>query len=264
LFVSLVFFCFVLFCFLLPIRVINNLVFHGLGLRSNDLGISPYLTFALSALVELICAMFTFELLQYNARRKPYIFLILITGICCTSVYFSSKSELEKFTTTTTKIQLIKQNFQLKISSHHFIGNIIFTVLMALSAKFSISASYAIIRSYSSELFPEFKRKTYISTCSYMARLGSIIAPFIIGFVWTLEQLVCWWYLIVFLLSFLFLFFCLLILKGDYYFKQLPFLIFGISCFVSAIFSIVLPNIRNENLPPTTTGTVQQLLQNKY
>jgi MFS family permease len=54
---------------------------------------------------------------------------------------------------------------------------------MALSAKFSISASYAIIRSYSSELFPEFKRKTYISTCSYMARLGSIIAPFIIGFV---------------------------------------------------------------------------------
>jgi hypothetical protein len=52
-----------------------------------------------------------------------------------------------------------------------------------LIAKFSISASYAIIRFYTSELLPETLRVTYLTRYTLMARIGSVIAPFIIGVV---------------------------------------------------------------------------------
>lgn len=68
-----------------------------------------------------------------------------------------------------------------------------------------------------------------------MARVGSVIAPFIIG-------------------------------VGDYHFKQLPFLIFGISCFASAITSLGLPKIFKEKLTPLISlnhHKSQQYLQNK-
>lgn len=107
---------------------------------------------------------------------------------------------------------------------------------MALVAKFCVSSTYAIIRLYSSEFFPEYFRKSYLTKCSIMARVGSVIAPFIIA-------------------------------VGDYYFKQLPFLIFGISCFMSALSALVLPSTENENSHPELnlrqTDNNQQLIQNK-
>ena len=66
-----------------------------------------------------------------------------------------------------------------------------------------------------------------------MARTGSVIAPFIIAL-------------------------------GDYYFKQLPFLIFGISSFVSAFSTLVLPKIQKEKSSPEIKLDInQQLIQNK-
>ena len=61
--------------------------------------------------------------------------------------------------------------------------NSLLTVTNALIAKFSISASYAIIRFYTSELLPEALRASYLTKCTLMARIGSVIAPFIIGVV---------------------------------------------------------------------------------
>jgi hypothetical protein len=61
------------------------------------------------------------------------------------------------------------------ISENHAI-----TIVAALIAKFSIASSYAVIRLYTNELFTKYDRKNYLTSCSIMARLGSIIAPFII------------------------------------------------------------------------------------
>lgn len=66
-------------------------MFHGIGLRANDLGSNPYLTFSLAAFVELICSIFTFKVLQFNVRRKLYFVLMLLCGLSCTTIYFSSK-----------------------------------------------------------------------------------------------------------------------------------------------------------------------------
>lgn len=147
-------------------------MFHGIGLRANDLGANPYLTFSLAACVELICSIFTFKILQFDVRRKLYFVLMLLCGVSCTAIYFSSKFvkfRLSAFSWTYFNLIILE--------------NLLLTVLSALIAKFSISASYAIVRFYSSELFNESLRARYLSNCSLMARVGSVIAPFIIGVV---------------------------------------------------------------------------------
>jgi len=58
------------------------------------------------------------------------------------------------------------------------------SVVSALIAKFCISASYAIIRLYTSELFENEKiKQSYINKCIIMARVGAICAPFVTGLV---------------------------------------------------------------------------------
>ena len=100
-------------------------------------------------------------------------------------------------------------------------------------AKFSIACSYAIIRLYSNEFLPESSRKSYLSKCSVMARTGSVLAPFIIAL-------------------------------GDIYSKQLPFLIFGICCFCSALSTLALPRIKQSPISLETKQDLdQQMVQNK-
>lgn len=45
--------------------------------------------------------------------------------------------------------------------------------------KFSISASYAILRLYSNEVFPTSIRNSCLGACSTISRLGVIFAPII-------------------------------------------------------------------------------------
>jgi hypothetical protein len=56
-------------------------------------------------------------------------------------------------------------------------------------------------------------------------------------------------------------------IKGDYHFKQLPFLIFGISCFISAFLTLILPRIVIENFNPELKSNLektQQIIQNNW
>ena len=128
----------------------------------------------MSALFEIVCTVFTFKVLQYKPRRKPYFVLMTFTGACCTFVYFSSN--FLKFFSNILKFSKIC--FLILIPDKLYL-----TILSALLAKFSVSSAYAIIRLYSSELFPEYDRKSYMTKCSVLARLGSVIAPFIISIV---------------------------------------------------------------------------------
>ncbi|RMZ94746.1 organic cation transporter [Brachionus plicatilis] len=111
-------------------QIVNNFIFHGLGLRSNDLGISPYESFALSAFIELISILFTFRLLRRNFRRTFYFIFMTIS-----------------------------ESLWLIVSS-------------AMIAKFSIACSYAIIRLYSNEYFPEmlYNGTHWLSNCTIYNR----------------------------------------------------------------------------------------------
>lgn len=69
-------------------RIINNLVFYGVGLKSNDLGVSPYLSFTISAIVELLAIAFTHAILDKLGRKLPYCGLLFLAGVSCLSIIF--------------------------------------------------------------------------------------------------------------------------------------------------------------------------------
>jgi hypothetical protein len=85
--------------------------------------------------------------------------------------------------------------------------------------KFCASASYAIIYLYSSELFPTSIRNSCMGSCSMMARIGAITAPFIIGLADSLSS------------------------------PSLPFLVFGVSGILGSLTALILPETLNRELP---------------
>ena len=70
------------------IRIVCNLAFYGVGLKSNDLGINPYFSFAVSAFIGLIAYLVCYVLIKRFGRKYPYIFSLFVNGIACTSIYF--------------------------------------------------------------------------------------------------------------------------------------------------------------------------------
>jgi hypothetical protein len=64
-------------------------MFYGVGLRSNDLGVNPYLTFAISAIVELLGLIMTHLIVDRFGRKYPYGLFLVISGVACLSIIFT-------------------------------------------------------------------------------------------------------------------------------------------------------------------------------
>lgn len=135
--------------------IINNFIFYGVGLKSNDLGVNPYLSFAISACVEILAYVVSHMVLDIFGRKLPYVISLASAGIFCFIIGFMSNKYV--------------------------------IVTLAMLGKFCASMSYAIIYLYSSELFPTSIRNTGMGACSMMARIGAMTAPLIIGLGDTLE-----------------------------------------------------------------------------
>ncbi|CAF0795542.1 unnamed protein product [Brachionus calyciflorus] len=168
--------------------LVNNFVFYGVSLKSIDLGVNPYLSFAISASVEILAYFSTILLIEKFGRKIPYLTFLLCAGLSCLS--------------------------------HVFITQVEIGLLMAMIGKFCVSASYAILRLYSNEVFPTSIRTSCIGICSMFSRIGVILAPFII-------QL------------------------GENGWRPMPFLIFGICAVSGACSTIFLPETLNRKLPET-------------
>lgn len=78
-------------------RIINNFIFYGVGLKSSDLGVNPYVSFAISAVVEIIAYVIVHLILDIVGRKAPYFFFLLFTGIACFSVTFISILDYRQF-----------------------------------------------------------------------------------------------------------------------------------------------------------------------
>ncbi|CAF0803311.1 unnamed protein product [Brachionus calyciflorus] len=125
--------------------IINNFLFYGVGLKMSDLGVNPYFTFTIGAIVEIIAYAVTHVILDRIGRKAPYLFFLFFAGVSCLSIAFTKNTFL--------------------------------ILLLAMSGKFCASAAYAIIYLYTSELFPTSIRNSGMGACSMMARIGSMIAP---------------------------------------------------------------------------------------
>jgi MFS transporter, OCT family, solute carrier family 22 (organic cation transporter), member 4/5 len=125
---------------------INNFMFYGLSLKSNDLGVSPYLSFTISACVEILVYAVVHLILDRTGRKLPYFVFLFLTGISCLSIVFTGKHE--------TKQKTINYHNIANYVIIYILENLILTISVAMVGKFCASGAYAIIILYTSELLP--------------------------------------------------------------------------------------------------------------
>ncbi|KAG1714391.1 Organic cation transporter protein [Nymphon striatum] len=129
--------------------VVNAFVYYGLSFNTNDLGGNPFINFLISSAVEIpayICAAIA---VRYFGRRVPLTVVMIIAGLACATPIF--------------------------IPSDMSTLSLVFT----MAGKLCITASFGMIYVYAAELFPTVARNIGIGSCSMVARIGSILAPYV-------------------------------------------------------------------------------------
>ncbi|XP_069946223.1 organic cation transporter protein-like [Cherax quadricarinatus] len=169
--------------------VVCTLVYYGLSYNSSSLGGNIFVNFIATMLVEIPSYIFTFLVLDRLGRKGSLAFLFLLSGVACF------------------------------ISGFIYEGNYWLMVLLSLLGKFGISAAFAVVNIFSTEIFPTECRSVGVGACSMCACIGGIIAPFIASL-------------------------------ADIY-KPFPLLIFGVLSLVSGCLTVFLPETAGCELPQT-------------
>ncbi|XP_070567616.1 organic cation transporter protein-like [Ptychodera flava] len=170
----------------------NSLVYYGLSFNTDDLGENDYVNFFISGAVEVPAYLSCLILLKFAGRRPILCVYMLIGGLALlASLPFQNDPSLEWLVVT-----------------------------LAMTGKFCIAASYAVIYFYAAEIFPTPVRNVGMGGSSMSARIGGIISPYIM-------------------------------LLGDYVWEPLPFVIFGFLSILAGLLALFLPETRNKALPET-------------
>lgn len=130
---------------------VNSMVYYGLALNVKNLGGSVYINFALASVIELPSYLVTQVLLARLGRKQSLFFFLLSASVSCFLCMFLQGGQ-----------------------------NVAAVSLTALVGRFCISASFALLYVYSAELFPTVVRNAGMGISSLSARLGGIVAPFIV------------------------------------------------------------------------------------
>ncbi|CAF0770190.1 unnamed protein product [Adineta ricciae] len=135
--------------------LLQNLVFYGISQSTGVWKMNPYLSFGISALVELLAYILVHLILDRVGRKLPYCSFSVLFGIVAILVL-----PVQKFMEKDSQAQRMTMN------------------LIYGSLKFLTSASYAIIYIYANELFPTNLRNTGMGICSMIARIGAMVGTF--------------------------------------------------------------------------------------
>ncbi|CAF0804487.1 unnamed protein product [Rotaria sordida] len=135
--------------------LVQNLVFYGISQNTGSWDLNPYLSFTISALVELAAYIVVHLILDRIGRKLPYCLFAILFGVVALLVL-----PIQKF--------MPEDSYEKKVSLN----------IINISLKFFASASYAIIYIYANELFPTNLRNTGMGICSMVARIGAIIGTY--------------------------------------------------------------------------------------
>ncbi|GFO13865.1 hypothetical protein PoB_004037000 [Plakobranchus ocellatus] len=192
------------------------MVYYGLSLNVGNLSGNIYLNFFLSGVAELVAYVFCFLFLDIAGRKLLLCLSMFLGGIACLATMFP--------------VMYGGEDVEWLI------------VALSLVGKFGITSAFAVIYVYSAELFPTVMRNSAIGLCSFTARIGGILAPYIGDLGKTVD--------------------------GDLGIA-LPLIIFGSLDIVAGLLVLFLPETRNTVLPDTVEdaknfGKQQQTSKNVY
>lgn len=126
----------------------NSLIYYGLSLNTNDWNGDPFINFLLLGLVEFPAYIGCMYLVPLFGHRRALMVTLMGAGIGCL---------LSILTTYNTHMG----------------------IFFASMGKFCVTCSFAIIYVYSAQIYPTVIRTIGVGSSSTVARIGSILAPFI-------------------------------------------------------------------------------------
>ncbi|XP_056099062.1 solute carrier family 22 member 4 [Rhinichthys klamathensis goyatoka] len=169
--------------------MVITMSYYALILNTTNLHGNPYLNFFLSAVVEVPAFIIAMLLLRFCGRRLCQASTLLMGG----AMIFI--------------IQLIPTDL-MELAT-----------LLEMLGKLGVTAAFCVVYAVTSELFPTVVRNMAMGTCSMMARIGSIVSPFII-------------YL------------------GNYY-RYIPYIVIGSLAVFAGLITLLLPETKGKVLPET-------------
>ncbi|XP_059146451.1 organic cation transporter protein-like [Physella acuta] len=172
--------------------------YYGLSLNATRLTGSVYVNTIIFALVEISSYLCSYFFLECTGRKVLHIIFMALTGVFCMLSPFP----------------------QIYGGS----GFYWLTILLATVGKFGASGAYANIWLYSAELFPTVLRSCCMSSGSFFARIGGMIAPYVANFSSSLDRETA---------------------------GIIPLIVFGVVSIIAGAFSYSLPETRDTVLPET-------------
>lgn len=129
---------------------VNSFVYYGISLNIGDYGGNLFINYFIAGLVEFPSYLFCVLAFRYIGRRPLTAALMYGSGLTCLIIIF-----------------LITSPY------------ISLRITVAMIGKFFITSSYGLIYVYSAEIYPTVVRHMAVGSCSVVARVGSILAPFV-------------------------------------------------------------------------------------
>lgn len=126
-----------------------SFVFYGISLHTDSLGGNTFLNFFISGIVEFPAYFACIFIIKYLGRRIPLTVSMVFGGLACILT-----------------IPIPDSLLWLRIS-------------FAMAGKLCVTAAYAIIYIYTTEIYPTVVRNIGLSSGSFCAGLGSVLAPFV-------------------------------------------------------------------------------------
>ncbi|GFO15322.1 solute carrier family 22 member 13 [Plakobranchus ocellatus] len=178
--------------------MVCSMTYYGISLNVADLAGNIYFNMLLYGVVEVISELLCLLLLDRVGRRKLHLLWMFVAGISCTLSPFPS----------------------LYLGSDYQWLNISLAVL----GKAGVSAAFATIWLYTTELFPTVIRNAGVSSSSLCAKIGGVIAPYIAN---------------------------MSVAIGGELGQVLPLLMFGVASLTAGTLALLLPETSNASLPDT-------------
>ncbi|XP_033637301.1 organic cation transporter protein-like [Asterias rubens] len=177
--------------------MVSSMVYYGMSLNSSNLAGDKYLNFFLLGLVEIPGYVVSYFMLEWWGRRPSLSlahFIAGVSGVLCACIPVTTAGGFDMTAVITT---------------------------FALIGKLGVTISFGVDFVYGAEIFPTTIRNGAFGFCSFAARIGGILAPFV------------------------------LYLKDVSPF--IPLNIFGALSLIAAVIVLVLPETHKRALPETLT-----------